>query len=254
MKSIRKILPWAMRAVFQDLHLITYAVEPARLAAALPPGIHPTIHSGCAFVSIVVASMRGMRPGFVPALLGSNAYQVVYRSVVHLRLRDGGIRHGVFFLRSDCNDPLLSFLGNMLTEFRFHFFHSSSIGLYERHEQSLISVQTRDGAGDLVLVTRDQGRMTDHPPCSLFPSVSAENAALVELFHAFSYDPASRAINDMQIERRDWHARRVAITDAFSSFFADTSALPGNLISALAIRECEYVWQPMKTVPLSELA
>ena len=59
-------LPLPMRAVFQDLLLVTYAVPPAGLAALLPSKVHPYERDGKAFISIVVANIRGMRPGVLP--------------------------------------------------------------------------------------------------------------------------------------------------------------------------------------------
>jgi hypothetical protein len=38
---------------------------------------------------------------------------VVYRAVVRLHDTEGGVWPGVFFLRSDSNDPVMSYVGNI---------------------------------------------------------------------------------------------------------------------------------------------
>ncbi|MBV9614605.1 MAG: DUF2071 domain-containing protein, partial [Ktedonobacteraceae bacterium] len=99
----------SMKTTFQDVLLLTYAVPPPLLAAQLPAFIHPYIHNDQSYISIVVGNMRGMRPGFLPEFLGTNYYQVVYRAVVCLRDLEGREHIGVFFLRSDSNDPVMSY-------------------------------------------------------------------------------------------------------------------------------------------------
>ena len=256
-------LPLLMRTVFQDLLLVTYAVEPAALAALLPPAVRPWTRGGRALVSIVIANMRGMRPAPLPEALGSNAYQVVYRAIVtpHTDGDNGRPARGVFFLRSDCNDPVLSFFGNRMTEFRFHYFHTGAIGLYRGQGDDLLaSVETRDCGGDLVVHARDLGPAEEHPPAdaALWPDVAAEKRDLVELFHAYAHDPERGLLYDMEIERGDWAIRRLDDPDTlgdgvFSAFFEEGPFTPdtARLVSNLYIRECAYVWKPVVERPLA---
>jgi hypothetical protein len=209
-------LPITMRTVFQDLLLITYAVRPDALAALLPSKIHPHVRADArggdtSFVSIVIGNMCGMRPHLLPEPLGTNYYQIVYRAVAELRPTGDGrrARPGVFFLRSDANDPVMSFFGNRLSEFRFHYFRTGAISLFARDEQLLTTVETADRAGDLVLHHRDLGPAEHHPPAEGFPDVAAEKQTLVQLFHAYAHDPARDLVYDLEIERGDWRLRRL---------------------------------------------
>lgn len=248
-------LPIAMKTVFQDLLLLTYAVEPDRLATLLPRPIHPYVRDGAAYVSIVVGNMRGMRPGSVPEFLGTNYYQIVYRAVVRLIGRDGREYPGVFFLRSDSNDPVMSYFGNRLTEFRFHYFQTGAVALFERSGELLVSVQTRDKAGDLVALLRNRGPADGLPPAPGFDDVVDEKATLVQLFHAYAHDPDLGMVYDLEIERGEWHLERLELLDGFSAFFTEapftsTGARP---VSHVYIRECSYVWKPMVRIPADGL-
>lgn len=247
-------LPFAMRTTFQDLILFTFRVEPTDLAAMLPHPIRPMVVGGDSFVSIVIASMRGMRPGGVPEPLGVHAYQIVYRALVEADT-EAPNRPGVFFLRSDCNDAVLSTLGNALSNFRFHFFRTSAIGLYRRSEHFVVSAESQDKAGDLVAVFRDLGPSSELPSAAPFATIAAEHSTLVELFNAYAVRPDDRVLLDMRIERGSWRTHRLEIVDWFSAFFDEPGdgRLRGRPVSALAIQECEYLWLPAQRWPIPPL-
>jgi hypothetical protein len=244
-----------MKTTFQDLLLLTYAVPPALLAAQLPAYIHPYIRNGLSYISIVVGNIRGMRLGSVPEFLGTNYYQIVYRAVVCLRDLKGHERIGVFFLRSDSNDPVMSYFGNRLTEFRFHYFHTGAIGLFQHKQDLLVSVETADRQGDLVAYLRNQGPADHFQPAPGFASVTEEKNTLVQLFHAYAYDPTHAVVYDLEIERGEWSLQRLEMLDSFSAFFQEHPfpsgvALP---ISHIYIQECSYIWKPMVAIPVSTL-
>jgi uncharacterized protein YqjF (DUF2071 family) len=248
-------LPITMKTTFQDLLLLTYAVPPELLAAQLPAYIHPYIHNGLSYISIVVGNMRGMRLGSLPEFLGTNYYQIVYRAVVCLRDMEGRERIGVFFLRSDSNDPVMSYFGNRLTEFRFHYFNTGAIALFQNKQELLVSVKTADKQGDLVAYLRNQGPADHFRPAEGFATVTEEKNSLVQLFHAYAYDPIRAVVYDLEIERGEWSLQRLEMHDSFSAFFEEQpfSSDVAHPISHIYIQECSYVWKPMVAIPLSTL-
>jgi hypothetical protein len=253
MSATARRLPFTMKTVFQDVFLLTYAVRPDVLAALLPPCIVPCVRDGESFISIVVANIRGMRPAIFPEFLGTNYYQIVYRAVVRIPDAEHGERPGVFFLRSDSNDPVMTYCGNRLTEFRFHYFHTGAIDLFQRRDNVLITAETADGRGDLLLHLRHHGPADGGAPAECFQSVRDEKETLVELFHAFSHDAENDVVYDLEIERGEWRLERLEQIEFFSAFFEEgpftrQSARP---ISHLHIRECSYVWKPMVAIPTS---
>jgi len=248
-------LPITMKTVFQDLVLLTFAVPPEKLASLLPDYIHPYVHQQRSYISIVVGNMRGMRLAVVPEFLGTNYYQIVYRAVVCLKDVNGVTHPGVFFLRSDSNDPVMSYFGNQLTEFRFHYFHTGAISLLKRGQEMLGSVQTKDKGGDLVAYLLNQGKAESLPPADGFDSVQQEKDLLVQLFHAYAYNPDQQVVYDLEIERGDWHLERLQMQDCFTAFFMEspfirTEAQP---FSHVYIQECSYIWKPMVSIPVEQL-
>lgn len=248
-------LPITMSAVFQDLLLVTYAVPPEQLAAQLPEKVHPYERDGRAYISIVIANIRGMRPRLLPQAAGSNYYQIVYRAVVRLRDSAGRDYPGVFFLRSDGNDPVMNFFGNRLTEFRFHYFRRSAIGLFKRNSDMLVSVESADKGGDLVLHLTDLGPAVEHPPAPGFADLDDEKETLVQLFHAYAHDPQRQRIYDLEIERGEWDLRRLHHEDGFTAFFGESpfAAMNPSPVSSLYIRECKYIWKPMRELSMDRL-
>ena len=183
-------------------------------------------------------------------MLGSNYYQIVYRAVVRLRGIDGVERPAVFFLRSDGNDPVMNFFGNRLTEFRFHYFRRSAIGLFQRENDLLTTVQSRDGGGDLVLHLTDLGPAEDHPAADGFADLNDEKETLVQMFfHAFAHDPRRRIIYDLEIERGEWDCRKTEVQRRRRQFLEAPFTLPeATPVSSIYIRGCSYVWKPMVEV------
>lgn len=118
-------LPYAkhlfpMKTTFRHCLLINYSMDPAVLARSLPRGLTPdtvdTPEGKRAFLSVVVADLVAMRPGFLPRAAGSDFTQVVYRAIV----RSPTGERGVHFVRSDADDWMMSAAGNVLSNFNFN--------------------------------------------------------------------------------------------------------------------------------------
>ncbi len=115
-KALAPKHPVPMKAVFRNCFLVNFAVDPKLMGRLLPPRILPDLHAGTAFLSVVIADMERMRPAFLPRAFGVSCRQVVYRAVV----RCNGER-GVHFLRSDADNRLMCFAGDLMTFFRFNY-------------------------------------------------------------------------------------------------------------------------------------
>ena len=109
-----------MKTTFRHCLLVNYAMEPAVLARSLPRGLVPdtvqTPEGEKAFLSVVIADLEAMRPGFLPRPFGSDFTQVVYRAIV--RAPNG--ERGVYFVRSDADDWPMSVVGNLFSNFNFN--------------------------------------------------------------------------------------------------------------------------------------
>ena len=109
-----------MKTTFRHCLLVNYAMDPAVLSRSLPRGLTPdtvdTVDGPRAFLSVVVADLEAMRLGFLPRALGSDFTQVVYRAIVRAPTGE----RGVYFVRSDADDVVMSIAGNVFSNFNFN--------------------------------------------------------------------------------------------------------------------------------------
>lgn len=67
-------------------------------------------------MTVVIADLEAMRPGFLPRLLGTDFTQVVYRAIARAPTGE----RGVYFVRSDADDWTMSAAGNIFSNFNFN--------------------------------------------------------------------------------------------------------------------------------------
>ncbi len=85
----------------------------------IPAPIKLISYNGRAFWNIVVCRIRGMRPIGVPEGLGVTYRHVAYRLYVSADTVDGPLS-GLFFVHSQADNRLISWGGNVASDFRFH--------------------------------------------------------------------------------------------------------------------------------------
>ena len=146
----------------------------------------------------------------------------------------------------------MSFFGNRLTEFRFHYFSTESISLYQTQDSLIVGVETADKQGDLVMHLRNLGDANQHPAQAGFDTIRQEKDELVQLFHAYAYNQDKGVVYDLEIERGEWDLQRLTLVDGFSAFFQEQpftqqTATPDSMIY---IQECHYVWKPMVEIDI----
>jgi uncharacterized protein YqjF (DUF2071 family) len=239
--------PVSMRTVFRRCLLVNFAVDSGAMRRLLPPHIEPDLHGGDAYLSVVVAQMDKMRPGFLPQALGVTYNQIVYRVVV----RCGGER-GVHFLRSDADSRLMTVLGNAFSSFRFHH---SAIDFTERDGLLELDVDTTSAvpAGIRATYTVAEAHRS-LPPTSGFPDLATARAWLVELFAAFAYTPGRAALDVVRIARGEWDVRVVDdlrgrydfLTSGAGPFPSGTARLD----SVFLVGDVAYVWHRGERIPV----
>ncbi len=234
--------PIPMRTLFRRCFLVNFAVEPAAMSSLLPSGIEPDIYEGKAWLSIVVAEMDKMRPAFLPRMFGTTYNQIVYRAVV----RCEGER-GVYFLRSDADNLLMSLAGDWLTIFRFHY---SPMAFRCSRQQMRLDLSTSPEQQADIHARYDMSQATRSlPPSSPFPTIGEAQKFLVELFVAFGYDPVAQKLLKVRIKRGEWDVRVVLDVQAEYTFMQNSAAFPpgvARLDSVFYVQELPYYWHTLE--------
>ena len=237
--------PFPMKAVFRNCFMINFAVEPDVMQRLLPTPLQPDLYANKAFVDVAVVDMEQMRPAFLPRGFGINYNQVVYRTAV----RCNGER-GVYFLRSDADNGLISKAGNWMTFFQFH--------------HSRMQWQRQEGCFQFDLMAQPGQHADIHarfdisspsrqmPENSCFPSLAEAQAFLVELYSAYS--PDARGISRVRIQRTPWDIQVVQDTRGIYEFMQGSEMFPegtATLDSVFYVRDLSYLWSPTERLSSS---
>jgi hypothetical protein len=189
------------------------SVEAAR--AELPRGLAPVTHHDFAFWNVVVCHVRDMRPRGAPPALGISYWQVSYRLYVRLHAAGEPMPiDGLYFVRSDSDNPMIRLAGNRVTDFAFH---RASIAVDDRQNDVYMRVRSREAPASVGL--------TRAVPPSLSagsPFASLEEAAALLQYKPFGISvDAGETANVVAITRDEaaWHARLVRVASAHWGFF-----------------------------------
>jgi uncharacterized protein YqjF (DUF2071 family) len=240
--------PFPMKALFRNYFLVNFAVAPEVLQALLPTPLTPALHNGSAFLAVVIADMDRMRPAFLSRVLGVSYRQVAYRAIVECE----GER-GVYFLRSDADNDLMCRLGNLMSDFRFHFADIA-------HEQSETAFRydltsySEDPADIHALFDLTQ---TSHtlPPTSRFASLPEAQKFLVELYTAFVVNGPHVKIRTLRVERGALDITVVPDRTQVYEFMQCSPAFPegsASIDSIFYIGTLPYYWHRLKAYQLHE--
>jgi uncharacterized protein YqjF (DUF2071 family) len=234
--------PLPMRTLFRRCFLVNFAVDPVVMAACLPTGLEPDLHADQAWLSIVIAEMERMRPAFLPAALGFTYNQVVYRAVV--RKGDG---RGVYFLRSDADNRLISLAGDLLTFFRFHY-----TPMEFRRAAGCISCDLAPAPAEAADIHATYDLRTASrtlPAESAFADLPQAQQFLVELYTAFGRTPLTEEILRVRIKRGDWQIAVVQDRRGHYRFMQDGPLFPPGstrLDSIFYVKQLPYYWYTLQ--------
>jgi hypothetical protein len=155
-------------------------------------------------------------------MTGIRYWHVAYR--LYVRYRAAATPEpieGLYFVRSDCNNPLIAAAGNRLTDFRFH---RASIQVNEGRSTVTIQIESPDAAAYASLRPEVPPQRAPH---SAFSSLDQAAAFL-------KYKPAGisltedGAANVVHITRSEatWQSKLVQVETATWEFLKDKPAKP----------------------------
>lgn len=116
----------------------------------LPPQLEPVQYNNYSFWNVVVCQVKNMRPQLCLLPMGITYWHVAYRVYVRVRPRENENIEGLYFLRSDCNNSLISMVGNLLTDFNFH---TAKVSVHENDQSINISIASQ-GSNDQAIINK----------------------------------------------------------------------------------------------------
>jgi len=198
--------------------LFAYRTSVDHARSLLPPQLEVIEHRNCAFWNVVVCQVDNMRPKLSPLSMGVTYWHVAYRLYVRFRPRNHEPITGLYFLRSDCDNPLLALAGNVLTDFNFH---CASVSVAQNDQSIEMKVAAPDGDAYVMIKPNEQPQL---PADSVFGSLEEAAGFLKYQPNGISIEGDGRA-NVVHILRDEqaWRYKLVSVEEARWSFFKKES-------------------------------
>ena len=221
--------PLTMKGMIEKCWLFAFRTPVEEARARLPAPLEPVTHGGFAFWNVVVCRVGAMRPRWAPRFLGMGYWHVAYR----LYARFAG-REGLYFVRSDCDSAVMSWMGNVMTDFNFH---TAGVRVEEDPARARIAIDSPDARA-----AAEVDRLAAPALAAGSPFESIEEASAFLKYKPLGLSVGKDgAVNVVRIVRDEsaWRGRAVAVASQRWSFFEGKSAVPELCTE---VEPIEYRW------------
>jgi hypothetical protein len=234
--------PVPVRAHFRHSLVLTYAFPSGILEPLLPPGLILDAYDGFGFLAIAMVQTESLRPSFAPEALGRNFFLSGYRIFCRYQNRKGRTLRGLRILRSDTDQPLMAFFGNLLTHYNYQ---TASVSMRETAEEMEIQIRTPNAKADLHVIANLADRPSSPPEGSPFRSLRDARRFAGPLPFTFDYEESTESIVMIEGVRRNWHPEPVQVRVLENTFIRDPifqNAKP-ILANAFYVKDIPYEWK-----------
>ena len=224
--------------------LLAYRTPKRAVAQLTPTGLELVTRGEWAFWNVVASRIDAMRPSGLPAWCGLSYTHVAYRLYVRATNTNPPVE-GLFFVRSDADNALISATGNWLSDFRFHHSH---IVFEATNEQMNLKVHHPEAPADL-LVTPNTAAVTSLSQSPCFNS-RAEAAHFLK-YRPLGLSPTPKALRLAEVFRNEteWRETPLAVRSARFPFLERFG--PHQLELATQVAPIDYRWRLGKRIALN---
>jgi hypothetical protein len=234
--------PIPIRAQFEFVLVLTYAVPARSLITFLTPGLRLDEWNGYGFLAVAFVQTKHLRPAILPSFLGQNFFLIGYRVFCRYRCRNGRNLRGLLILRSDTDRKVMAVLGNLLTHYNYQIAQVE----IERSTRSLqLHIVTPDGSGDIQLNANlsHPGRFI--PDGSPFSNEQEARRFTGPMPFTFDYEQETNSTILIQGVRKQWRPRLVPVAVNKLGFVEQDvfSEAKPVLASCFYIEGIDYLWK-----------
>lgn len=243
--------PFPVQAFFRHSLVLTYAFPEEILLPFLPPGLTLDSYEGCGFLAIALVQTEGLRPAGLPAVFGRDFFLSGYRIFSRFRRPDGTVLRGLRILRSDSDNRLMVWSGNLLTRYGYR---KCEVESHRTPESLEIRIKTPASEADLsvrALLTSPAGMP---PPGSPFPDLKTARSFAGPLPFTFGYESATRQMVIVKGVRSHWNPLPVRVEVARCAFLEKPpfNTVPLRLANAFFMENIPYRWERGMVLPISQ--
>ena len=253
MLHLLKRHPIPIRAEFEFVLVLTYALPASRLTSFLPPGLRLDEWNGYGFLAVAFVQTHHLRPAILPSQFGRSFFLIGYRVFARYRSPNGRELRGLRILRSDTNKKAMAIFGNLLT----HYNYGSARVEVRRSASALHLVATTpDGSGDVDLIGDLAKQDGFIPPTSPFSNERDARRFAGPMPYTFDYESETHSIVRIRGVRKKWKPRLVPVTIHRLSFLEQDAFLAADpvLASCFYIESIDYLWERGVREPLDSTA
>ncbi|MFC4766097.1 DUF2071 domain-containing protein [Effusibacillus consociatus] len=237
-----RLNPFTMLGQLDGCLLFMYCCPADKVRHLVPQCLELVTYKGNAIIGVVVSRLKHMRPWPLPKWTGIGYRHVAYRIYVEYTPPGQEPIQGLYFLRSEANNPLMKKAGNLLTDFRFHL---ADITLAKADRTIDFKIENSDDGLGNARARLSLEDVNELPPTSIFSSVE-------EALHVLHYEPYGifvdqrrKKVNVVKVTRDEsqWRERTIRQKDAVWTYW--DHIIPEGLVHQLTVwvDSIPYRWE-----------
>jgi hypothetical protein len=222
--------------------LLNFRADPVVVARLLPAPFRPQLVQGYAMVGICLIRLRYERLNGLPAFMGLSSENGAHRFAVEWDVA-GQPRSGVFIPRRDTSSRINQLFGNRFLGVHHH----SQFQVRESNDSYSIALHSSDGTNLAV----EAHETANWPATSIFTDLEQASAFFQQGAIGYSLESRGHGFSGVQLTTPQWQVSPLAVTQIFSSYFADERLFPvGSVVfdNALLMHNVAHTWQRLPPI------
>lgn len=228
--------PFAVEAFFEYSVVLTYAVEPDKIADLLPKHLALQIHNGNAFIAVAMVKTKTLRPKGFPDFLGNNFFLIGYRLFVEYINTKGKRLRGLYILKSETNKTKMEWLGNFFTHYNY-----STTDIEEKSYNGEYKISsTKSG---LKINVKHDSTNEALPINSPFLNLAEARRYAGPLPFTFSFNNIKNEMTIIEGVRTNWQPKPLQVLQHECDFINKLHIGEIKLANAFLITNVPYYWK-----------
>ena len=242
MLHLLKRHPLSVRAHFEFVLSVTYALPPGILLKFLPAGLRLDEWNGLGFLAAAFVQARHLRPVLFPKFAGRSYFFGGYRVFCRYVTRHGRELRGLKIIRSDTDKGLMVAVGDLLTHYNYH---PAKVELQRSSNCIRLHVASHDGCGDVELSADVEHAGEFLPEGSPFSNAHDARHFVGPMPYTFAGEPETNSMIRIHGIHRGWKPRLVPLSVKKLSFLEQESfaGVEPVLASCFYIENVDYRWK-----------
>ncbi len=242
MLHLLKRHPLPVRAHFEFVLSVTYALPPEILSKFLPAGLRLDEWNGLGFLAAAFVQARHLRPVLFPKFAGRSYFFGGYRVFCRYVTRGGRELRGLKIIRSDTDKRLMVNVGELLTHYNYH---PANVELQRNSDCIRVNVTSPDGYGDVDLSADIAHTDEFLPEGSPFSNAHDARHFVGPMPYTFAEESETNSIIRVHGIHKGWKPHLVPVSVKKLSFFEQESFAGSKpaLASCFYIKDVDYRWK-----------